>query len=92
MRISRSWITWTVLLLIWGPAVAATIDWKHWELDAFETAKAQNKIILVSVGMEGCAASTAASFHGPAASIPANWKNFGNELRCLVRRLPSPRN
>ena len=35
---------------------AADIDWQHWEIDAFETAKAENKIILVSVGMEGCAA------------------------------------
>ncbi|NOX70556.1 MAG: thioredoxin domain-containing protein [Gammaproteobacteria bacterium] len=33
-----------------------TIDWHHWEIEAFERAKAEDKIILVSVGMEGCAA------------------------------------
>ncbi len=37
-------------------ADAAEIDWQHWEIDAFETARAEDKIILVSVGMEGCAA------------------------------------
>ena len=35
---------------------ADAIRWQHWELDAFAQAKAQNRIILVSVGMEGCAA------------------------------------
>lgn len=45
-----------LLLSISGAATAADIDWKHWELDAFEAAKASDKIILVSVGMEGCAA------------------------------------
>lgn len=45
-----------LLLLLSGTAAAADIDWKHWDLDAFEAAKASNKIILVSVGMEGCAA------------------------------------
>ncbi len=46
------------LVLLAAPCTYAadTIDWNHWELDAFETAKADNKIILVSVGMEGCAA------------------------------------
>ena len=39
-----------------GASAADTINWNHWELGAFETAKAQNKIILVNVGMEGCAA------------------------------------
>ena len=39
-----------------APLYAAEIDWRHWEIEAFETAKAENKIILVSVGMEGCAA------------------------------------
>ena len=39
-----------------APLFAADINWKHWELEAFERAKAENKIILVSVGMEGCAA------------------------------------
>jgi len=56
MKSSASWITWALLLLVSGGSAAAGIDWKHWELDAFETAKAENKIILVSVGMEGCAA------------------------------------
>ena len=32
------------------------IDWQHWELAAFSQAREQNKLILVSVGMEGCAA------------------------------------
>lgn len=35
---------------------AESIDWRHWEVGAFEQAKEDNKIILVSVGMEGCAA------------------------------------
>lgn len=32
------------------------IDWQHWERDAFDRARAEDRIILVSVGMEGCAA------------------------------------
>ena len=47
---------WVALLLVSGTSAAETIDWYHWEIDAFEAAKAQNKIILVNVGMEGCAA------------------------------------
>ena len=35
---------------------AEVIDWQHWEIEAFSRAKENNKIILVSVGMEGCAA------------------------------------
>ena len=45
-----------VLMLTGAACGAADIDWKHWELEAFEAAKAQDKVILVSVGMEGCAA------------------------------------
>lgn len=38
-------------------AIAATaIDWRHWEMEAFEQARAQDRMIVVSVGMEGCAA------------------------------------
>ncbi|RLA22781.1 MAG: hypothetical protein DRQ63_12345 [Gammaproteobacteria bacterium] len=46
------------LLIVVAPALnaAETINWKHWELDAFAAAKEENKVILVSVGMEGCAA------------------------------------
>lgn len=48
-------------ILVWFALAASafatqTIDWKHWELDAFAQAKEQDKLILVSVGMEGCAA------------------------------------
>jgi uncharacterized protein YyaL (SSP411 family) len=41
-----------------SPAANAAdeIDWRHWELAAFSEAKETDKIILVSVGMEGCAA------------------------------------
>ena len=35
---------------------AEGIDWNHWEIGAFATAKAQNKMILINVGMEGCTA------------------------------------
>lgn len=46
------------LMAAWATAAqgADQIDWQHWELAAFEQAKAQDKVILVSVGMEGCAA------------------------------------
>ena len=50
---------WTIsLVLLSGSVALATesIDWNHWELDAFDAAEAQDKIILVNVGMEGCAA------------------------------------
>lgn len=57
MRALANAIVAAVLLSVFTPAAgAAEIDWRHWEIDAFETAKAENKIILVSVGMEGCAA------------------------------------
>lgn len=35
---------------------AEEIRWRHWDVDAFNDAREQNRIILVSVGMEGCAA------------------------------------
>ncbi len=47
---------WLALVLVSATYAAETIDWKHWEVDAFAAAKSQDKVILVSVGMEGCAA------------------------------------
>ncbi len=47
---------WFILALSGGAFGATDIDWHHWELAAFEAAKAQDKVILLSVGMEGCAA------------------------------------
>lgn len=44
------------LFLVCGSGAAEAIDWNHWELDAFEAARAQDKLILVNVGMEGCEA------------------------------------
>lgn len=49
-------VVFLVLMLSGAVCAAQDIDWKHWELEAFEAARAQDKIILVSVGMEGCAA------------------------------------
>jgi len=48
----------TGLVLLLSPIANAAekIDWQHWELEAFSEAKENDKIILVSVGMEGCAA------------------------------------
>ena len=51
---------WFILALPGGVIGAVDIDWRHWELAAFEAAKAQDKVILLSVGMEGCAACRAA--------------------------------
>ena len=56
MKYAPAWLAWFTLLLVSGALAADSIDWNHWELGAFEAAKAQNKIILVNVGMEGCAA------------------------------------
>jgi len=56
MNIIPTWLTCSALLFVSGAAAAESINWHHWELDAFEAARAQNKIILVNVGMEGCAA------------------------------------
>lgn len=44
------------LLFSQAAGAAEEIDWRHWELAAFSEARENNKIILVSVGMEGCAA------------------------------------
>jgi len=49
-------LVWLIIVVAPALNAAETIDWKHWELDAFAAAKAENKVILVSVGMEGCAA------------------------------------
>jgi len=56
MKTTAARLTCLMLFLIPAGHAAESIDWNHWELDAFEAAKAQNKIILVNVGMEGCAA------------------------------------
>lgn len=56
MKTASTWLTCLALLFVSAAGAAESINWHHWELDAFEAAKAQNKIILVNVGMEGCAA------------------------------------
>jgi uncharacterized protein YyaL (SSP411 family) len=56
MKHTLALLAWCTLFLVCGANAEERINWKHWELDAFEAAKAQNKIILVNVGMEGCAA------------------------------------
>jgi hypothetical protein len=56
VKTTSIWLTGFALLLVSTSVAAQSIDWHHWELDAFEAAEAQNKIILVNVGMEGCAA------------------------------------
>ncbi|TDJ36377.1 MAG: DUF255 domain-containing protein, partial [Gammaproteobacteria bacterium] len=47
---------WLMLTLSGAACAAEDIEWQHWELAAFEAARAQDKVILLSVGMEGCAA------------------------------------
>ncbi len=50
-------LQWSLGLIFVPAAFAAdSIDWHDWEIAAFERAQAENKIILVSVGMEGCGA------------------------------------
>ena len=49
-------VCWLALLPSLAASAADNIDWHHWELEAFAQAKEHDKIILVSVGMEGCAA------------------------------------
>lgn len=56
MKTLSRWLICFVTVLVCDVGAAEEIDWKHWELAAFETARSQNKIILVNVGMEGCAA------------------------------------
>ena len=55
MKYTSTWLAWFTLLLVTGAYASQSIDWNHWELAAFEAAKTKNKIILVNVGMEGCA-------------------------------------
>ncbi len=45
---------WFILALSGDAIGAADIDWHHWELAAFETAKAQDKVILLSPALNGC--------------------------------------
>ena len=51
-----------IIFLLPGLAAAASkmhqsgIDWQDWSAEAFEQAERENKIILLNVGMEGCAA------------------------------------
>ena len=47
---------WLALIAASGNVVGEPIDWYDWELEAFEAAETNNKIIVVNVGMEGCAA------------------------------------
>ena len=56
MRFCPTWLTCAALLFATACGAAEGINWHHWELDAFETAKLENKMILVNVGMEGCEA------------------------------------
>ncbi len=49
-------LCWLALLPSLVASAADNIDWHHWELEAFAQAREHDKIILVSVGMEGCAA------------------------------------
>jgi uncharacterized protein YyaL (SSP411 family) len=59
MRSVSGTLTWLALALC-GLLPAAhgadVIDWQHWEAEAFETARETDKVILISVGMEGCVA------------------------------------
>jgi uncharacterized protein YyaL (SSP411 family) len=55
----KSFLTQAACLVLIGMsplAAAETIDWQHWNVEAFNAAKVNDKVILVSVGMEGCAA------------------------------------
>lgn len=56
MKLLMKSALWLFLILTGAAYAAEGIDWQHWELAAFEAARAQDKVILVSVGMEGCAA------------------------------------
>jgi hypothetical protein len=56
MKLLVKYSAWFILALSGGAIGAADIDWHHWELAAFDAAKTQDKVILLSVGMEGCAA------------------------------------
>jgi uncharacterized protein YyaL (SSP411 family) len=56
MKNTSAWLAWFTLLFASGAYAGDSVNWNHWELDAFEAAKTKNEIILVNVGMEGCAA------------------------------------
>lgn len=56
MKPSLLTVCWFALLPSLVASAADNINWHHWELEAFAQAKEHDKIILVSVGMEGCAA------------------------------------
>ncbi len=56
MKITATWLIYLTLFLMSAGHAAEGIDWNLWNMDAFATAKAKNKMILVNVGMEGCTA------------------------------------
>ena len=56
MRLRLTCLTFAALLFAVDSGATDGINWHHWELDAFETARSENKMILVNVGMEGCEA------------------------------------
>lgn len=55
-------LTMTTFLVVVSQSQAASfghqggVDWQPWSAAAFEKAKAENKLILINVGMEGCTA------------------------------------
>ncbi len=56
MKIVPTSLAWLSLLLVTGASASESINWNHWELEAFDEARTKNKMVLVNVGMEGCAA------------------------------------
>lgn len=50
MNVASTRRTWLALLLVSPSFAAETIDWHHWELDAFETAKAQDYCGSITIG------------------------------------------
>jgi len=56
MKITAARLICLMFFLMPAGHAAESIDWHHWNMDAFAEAKAQNKMILVNVGMEGCTA------------------------------------
>ena len=56
MTKSPAWLPLIALLAVSTANAADSIDWQLWNRDAFDTAKANNKMIMVNVGMEGCEA------------------------------------
>jgi hypothetical protein len=80
MKNSLALLTWCTLLLSCWASAAERINWKHWELDAFETTEAQNKIILVNVGMEGGKLSVTRSIANAYSAIA------DHNVHCLLHR------